>query len=95
VADDAIPETLDTETTDKSFEQSTTDKVDATVLPGYEIGLTYGKSLGFNKGVDYAIEAFKLAQIESGTDAGVAFMLAQGLKRWIYQNKHKLEIVKL
>jgi hypothetical protein len=56
-----------------------TPPTDVAELPGYGPGFIDGYRLGLAR----AIECFRLALIESGTDPGRAFLLAEKLTRWI------------
>lgn len=47
------------------------------------------------KGVHKALHAFRLKLIQDGTDAGVAFLLAERLQRWIAANEELLDEVLL
>jgi hypothetical protein len=42
------------------------------------------------KGVKKTLLAFRLSLIESGTDAGTAFLFAERLRRWMAANEDKL-----
>lgn len=48
-------------------------------LAGYEPGF----KIGYRIGMARALEHFQRALIESGTDPGEAYVLAQKLRRWI------------
>lgn len=48
-----------------------------------------------DKGVKKALQAFRLKLIQDGTDAGVAFLLAERLARWIVLNETLLHEVLL
>lgn len=55
----------------------------ADALPGFELGLTQGRREGFDRGRDATLEALRRALVESGTDAGIAFVLAQRVGRLV------------
>jgi hypothetical protein len=44
-------------------------------LPGYDPGV--------RRGIDEALTAFRLAQIQGGTDPGIAHLMAEKLGRWM------------
>jgi hypothetical protein len=52
------------------------------LLAGYEPGFRIGYRIGMAR----ALECFQRALIESGTEVGAAYLLAERLRRWIAAN---------
>lgn len=52
------------------------------LLAGYEPGF----KIGYRIGMARTIECFQRAMIESGTNPGEAYLIAEKLRRWIAAN---------
>lgn len=95
--DDPLPEwaqvpatTLD-QVPDLPADDDPTGPTDMSTVPGYEFGYAAGEGVGLERGINRVLAAFRLSQIDSGTDAGVAFKLAELLLRWMEANKERLD----
>jgi len=85
--DDTDPTIMDGTTLIEEFASPSTGKHPVTDLPGFEPG--------FVSGVAFSVIGFRLAMIEDGTDAGIAFLLAQKFERWLKENAAKIKAAEL
>jgi hypothetical protein len=90
---DGVPQetTVDVPVSDTQPALPVTAPIDVRQIPGYEFGYAAAKAEWLERGINRALTAFRLAQIESGTEPGVAFVLAEQLRRWMEENKDRLD----